>query len=157
MHGRNHRGGASRGSRFCYRGALQRTGFYMTRREPLLGSLDVAIALAVMATPWRLTDAQGKIAVGANVHVSRARAERIHDEVLIAADPENAARLLACAIVGPGPAGERNTAAYATFDGGSTWDPVVTDSRDDAGDPACTFGPRGRAYFTSISQPNGLR
>ncbi len=94
-----------------------------------------------------------EISVGPNVQVSAARSARNHDEVLIAAHPTNPSRLLACSIIGSNTEfTNHQTGAYGSFDGGRTWTPVATDSAY-ATDPACVFGPRGTAYFTTLTAP----
>jgi hypothetical protein len=102
----------------------------------------VLTALCVAAS----TEAQ-EIAVGANVQVSAARADISHNEVVLAADPNDARRLLACSMVIFERATAVNSAAYVSFDGGKTWTaPIVTDSSF-ANDPTCAYGPDGTAYF----------
>jgi hypothetical protein len=100
-----------------------------------------------------------QITVGPNVQVSLARSNITHDEVLMAADPTDAKRLLACSMIGRSPGNELITGAYASYDGGQTWLPVVADERsfDEEGkksgaDPAVAFGPNNIAYFASLTQ-----
>lgn len=86
------------------------------------------------------------IAVGPNVHVSAARADLEHGEVVLATDPRDARRLLACSMVLPRP-GIYNTAAYVSLDAGKTWSAPVMATEDFANDPTCAIGPDGTMYF----------
>src|SRR5215470_6108793 len=117
------------------------------------------IALLIAAPP--VLAQRSPIDVGPNVQISTARAGQTHNEVLAGADPENARNLIACAIVGRSPTNAMLTVAYVSFDGGATWNAAVADSSGAAGDPACVYGPGGRAYFTSLGrsweQSPGLR
>ena len=58
----------------------------------------VSRILLALAAPVTL-HAQS-IVVGKNVHVSRDRANLVHDEITIAADPRNPNHLIACVLVG---------------------------------------------------------
>jgi hypothetical protein len=60
------------------------------------------------------------IEIGPNVQVSKARANLRHFEVVIAADPTGARRLLIGAMTMNGP----GLAVYRSFDGGQTWELV---------------------------------
>jgi hypothetical protein len=68
---------------------------------------------------------------------------------MIATDPTDAKRLLAAVMHG-----DRNTStvAYASFDGGKTWQPTLTHEggKLGAGDPAACFGPDGVTYFVNM-------
>jgi hypothetical protein len=98
------------------------------------------------------------IRVGPNVHVSQARAKTEHAEVVIAADPKNAGRLLAGSITiqpkGPGPNGAFSVVAYRSSDAGKTWqvavEPAMTKDAENFGDPAVAYGPDGSAYFAHL-------
>jgi hypothetical protein len=121
-------------------------------RAPLL----VSALLLVASSPGA-----AQIRVGANVQVSRARSGDAHYEVLVAADPANARRLLVGAMRQPaGAASVSGSIAYVSSDGGETWTPTLEtpppDRRQDAsGDPAVAFGPDGVAYFVaSLIPPN---
>lgn len=94
---------------------------------------------------------QQRILVGQNVQVSKAHADREHVEVLLAADPNNPSRLLGCAIVRWGEKTVWNKViAYASFDGGKNWEPVLDGSPDPSmTDPACTYGPDNTAFFVA--------
>ena len=117
----------------------------MVTRIPFFVSCSVMLLIGI-ATPTT-----GQIIVGANVQVSRARASAMHNEVLIAADPSDARRLIGCSMIGPSPAGKWITGAYASFDGGVTWVPVMADDQDfNSADPACVYGIGGTALFASL-------
>jgi hypothetical protein len=124
-----------------------------TRAVPALCALTFAAASTAAQS---IPSAASLITVGPNAHVSRARALLPHNEVLIDADPSDPNRLIACSSIGRGSAVVLLwTVAYKSSDGGSTWSPAVTDSAGSSGDPACVFGPGGRAYFTALR--GGLR
>lgn len=93
--------------------------------------------------------------VGPNVQVSRAHPSDAHYEVLVAADPNDARRM----IVGSFryPPGGNATVVYATRDGGATWQPTLDGaSVVNTSDPAPAFGPDGWAYYTaSLLGPSG--
>jgi hypothetical protein len=110
----------------------------------------VVLTLALAITFTRGIHAQ--ISVGPNVRVSSARPNTSHNEVLMAADPSDPNRLLACGIVGRTSLNANYSSTYGSFDGGKTWTPVKTDSSGFSGDPACEFGVNGRAYFASLSR-----
>ncbi len=95
-----------------------------------------------------LVSAQPLISVGHNVQVSTANPNDPHDEVLMAADPVDAKRLLACVIVRQ--IDHMRTILYASFDGGVTWSPAHEHGDEIAADPTCAFGPDGKAYFASL-------
>ena len=94
----------------------------------------------------------GRITVGANVHVSRAFADRPHYEVYLATNPRDPNNLLGCAIIDGDMPGERNRdVAYTSSDAGRTWRPTLIEKRAlFSSDPVCGFGPDGTAYFSGI-------
>jgi hypothetical protein len=120
-----------------------------------------------------------QIQVGPNVHVSRARATTAHAEVVVAADPKDARRLLAGSIVMPGAPDSTNglsmverllstqsplkqldsVVAYRSSDGGKTWDLALqkepTESDTGFTDPAVAFGPEGSAYYAAMRRKDG--
>lgn len=116
-----------------------------------------SIGFLVVGSAWLANPlaAQSQISVGRNVQVSKADALTIHDEVLMAADPVDPNRLLACSIVDPSNGGHK-TVGYASMDGGSSWSPVISHAGS-AGDPTCAFGLDGHAYFASLlaKKPKG--
>lgn len=99
---------------------------------------------------------QHEIVVSPNVHVSRANADRPHQEVLIAADPNDPRRLIGVTIIHPQHSSDSSfhtVAVYASFDGGDHWEPVLEHDggKYGASDPACIYGPDGTAYFALIT------
>jgi hypothetical protein len=92
-----------------------------------------------------------KVAVGANIQVSTAKAELPHRECVIAADPTNAARIFAAAIYLPAgakrPAGAENVVGYFSHDGGKTWQLSFAHEDGVCSEPAAAFGPDGSLYF----------
>jgi len=96
------------------------------------------------------------VAVGPNVQVSRAREKHTHYEVLSAADPSDASRLLACSFLFPADGSPTSNAVYASFDGGRSWDLTLGgDELLNTSDPACAYGPDGTAYFVAALLPRG--
>ena len=113
-----------------------------------------AISFAFLAAP-ALVRAQASesvpspIRVGPNVHVSVARSATAHYEVLVAADPTDPNRLLACSIMARRP---EFSGTYLSTDGGQQWRPAVaTDSGIIRGDPDCAIGRDEKAYFIQMS------
>jgi hypothetical protein len=98
------------------------------------------------------------ISVSANVQVSRSNKRVAHYEVVIAADPGNPIRLLAGSIIKRQKDGMQSTTvtAYASSDGGATWEPVLEKRTEKAGlsygDPTVAFGPSGSVYFAAMGQ-----
>ena len=92
------------------------------------------------------------IAVGPNVQVSAAHPKSGHYEVLAAADPKDASKMIVGSFIYP----ERGTTAgsivYATRDGGKTWTPTLQGAQlFNTSDPAPAYGPGGVAYYTASS------
>jgi hypothetical protein len=95
----------------------------------------------------------GEISVGRNVQVSKTRAEMTHNEVLLSADPLNPDRLVGCTMAFSPKQNKVVTLVYVSSDGGRNWDVTLTSDRGiHSGDPACTFGADGSAYFTAIER-----
>jgi hypothetical protein len=95
---------------------------------------------------------QQRIVVGTNVQVSLTKAEQEHNEVILAADPNDARRLLGGAMVFDPKKSNYDVVIYASFDRGRTWQPTLEVGTSTlAGDPATTFGPGGWAYSVSLS------
>lgn len=104
-----------------------------------------------------------RIAVGLNVQVSLAHGTRTHTEVVMAADPADPRRLVACSMISASRdplvvSHAAHTIAYVSQDGGRTWRIGVEDSAlwQDRGqprleysswDPTCTYGADGVLYF----------
>jgi len=105
------------------------------------------VALLTLATPEFVVAQAQHIQVGPNVHVSRSRERSPYQEVVIASDPADPARLIACTMLEPGPNRSVKSGVFASFDGGASWgQPVVTTSHW-SNDPTCAYGPGGVAYF----------
>jgi hypothetical protein len=122
-----------------------------------LANLFAVIMLAVLLT----LSASAQISVGPNVQVSKANSTRSHAEVLVAADPQNAKHLLGCSMIQPKEPTTQmyNTLAYMSTDGGATWQSSLEVDRGllGSGDPACAFGAKGEAYFSTIVSEKGGR
>ncbi len=74
--------------------------------------------------PWISARAQAPYSIGRNVQVSRTEASVAYQETQIAADPIQAAHLIACAIAMPHDS--LQNVFYASFDGGKTWSLTLT-------------------------------
>ena len=112
-------------------------------------------SVAIFVVKSSVADAQ--ITVGPNVHVSRARTDVTHVEVLMAAHPNNPQKLLGCTIIGPTSDNRSQTGVYGSFDGGASWSPVITyTDQMQSMDPACTYGINDRAYFATLSRNKDL-
>jgi len=93
------------------------------------------------------------ITVGPNVQASKSRNDLVHNEVLLAADPNNAKNLLGCTMAFSPQQNKISTMAYASSDNGISWNfAVANDTGIVSADPACTFGQDGRAYFIAIER-----
>ena len=96
---------------------------------------------------------QKQITVGPNIHVSKARGDMVHNEVLLSADPLNPSRLIGCTMAFSSRQNKVVTIVYVSFDGGKNWEFVLTNDRAvHSGDPSCTFGTDGTAYFTALER-----
>jgi hypothetical protein len=117
-----------------------------------------ALCLALPLARAPIARAQ-QITVGPNVRVSAARPDDAHNEVLVAADPHDPARLLACSIVIYGTENQIRTAVYASRDGGRSWAPTLYTGpyATLSADPSVAFGPGGEAYYSVIFCEEGDR
>lgn len=143
---------ANAGRRRCRIGCGARAGIGDTSVLLLIASLTLPASLAAQ----KVSNVPA-IVVGPNVQVTAARPGVTHDEVLIAADPRDASHLLACSMFLPksGVYELTGVSAYASFDAGRSWSPVLTDAPEVYGkqgrfDPACTYGPDGTAYVVLL-------
>jgi len=110
------------------------------------------IALGLFAAPARREVAPSIVTVGPNVQVSASMAETMHGEGTIVADPSDARRLLVCSMIHE-PAIAQGVVAYLSQDAGGHWERTfATGPEDNAGDPACAFGPDGTAYLMFIPE-----
>src|SRR6266404_6786461 len=92
-----------------------------------------------------ISAADVQIAVGPNVHVGKSLEKVIHNEVVIAADPADPARMMAGAIMIRKGGG---VVAYRSSDGGKTW--ALAFETSSAGDPAVAYGPDGIVYYSAL-------
>jgi hypothetical protein len=115
----------------------------------LVGFALIPAALAAQSNP--------RITVSKNVQVSRDMPNVFHYETLIAVDPANSARLIACSMHhNPNGRFGHRTIVYVSSDSGATWSRALIDSvsvglRSDSYDPDCTFGVDGAMHFTRLS------
>jgi hypothetical protein len=107
----------------------------------------------------RTAPAGGRIDVGPNVHVSKANAGIFHAEVVLAADPTDARRLVAASMYQPPPVdlSAPKVVIYASSDGGRTWTPTL--ERKDANpaslaDPAFAWGASDSLFFVNMWAPS---
>lgn len=118
----------------------------MSRRAPLVAT----VALSLLGTSTE----PPVIRVGPNVHVSTAHSRDTHYEVVVAAHPRDASRLVAASIIYPESAATYGTIVYQSGDGGASWHATLgLSALDHTGDPAVTFGPDGAAYYVASSLP----
>jgi len=85
--------------------------------------------------------------VSPNIHVSAARPSSPFNEVVIAAHPTDPRRLLACAMLEPGPNRSVKSAGWISADGGRTWSAPLVTTAHWANDPTCAWDAQGTAYF----------
>src|SRR5687767_11590148 len=115
----------------------------MKGRNVMKKAMKVFLAFAALSTTL---DAQSnsRITVSRNVQVSRDMPNVFHYESLIAVDPANPARLIACSMHhNPNGRFGHRTVVYTSVDTGRTWSRSLIDSvavglRSDSYDPACT-------------------
>ena len=124
--------------------------------------LLIALALLAGATAFRAPAAVHSflpvISVGGNVSVSAAYPHLEHYELIGAADPADANRVIACTTAFSGPTNTRENIVYSSFDGGKAWTPTFVDTLGSdgwVGDPSCTFGLDGHAYYVSMTFYHG--
>lgn len=115
--------------------------------RPVLTTLIVLGALS-----GSLSGAQ--VSVGRNVWVSKSHRLDAHYEVCAAVDPKNPSRLIAASFLYPRNGDEAQTAVYTSRDHGKSWKPTLQGSAmQNTGDPACSFGADGTAYYLSSLIP----
>ena len=125
------------------------TGF---RGTGLLATFCSGVIPLLFAAPAAHAQASGNpISVGPNVQISSAFGERPHGEVIAAADPDNTARMVACAMVNHE---DRNLTAqhcYSSFDGGRSWDPtLILDEAALSGDPTAYYSRGDTAFVVAL-------
>jgi hypothetical protein len=108
--------------------------------------MHVLLVFALTASIQQAESRQLRLHVAPNVQVSSARATAAHAEVVMAADPADANRLVACSML-VRENGTMTTAAYVSFDGAKSWSPAVLSDAPSANDPTCAYGPAGTLYF----------
>lgn len=115
----------------------------------------VCLAIIICAAGGDAQTAKSPIVVGPNVQVSAANGSRDHYEVYVGADPENPKDLVGCSMIEAKLPTTRITDSivYSSFDGGASWTPTLEsdDALQGVGDPACVFGPGGKAYFVALA------
>ncbi|HEY7114363.1 MAG TPA: sialidase family protein [Thermoanaerobaculia bacterium] len=111
-----------------------------------------AAAMALWPAAWAVaSSSDDAIRVGKNVQVSRAHDRIAHNEVLLAADPADAGRLLGCSMAFDPQRNKTFTIVYSSSDGGQTWSPTLeTANMEFSGDPACALGKNRRAYYMAL-------
>jgi hypothetical protein len=119
----------------------------MIARIPLVLLVNAAIASSPIA-------AIAQISVGANVHVSSARPNDGQSELMAAADPRRANRLITCSVIFSAMRNESGVVVYLSDDGGRSW--KLTFETYPLMDPACAFSDDGNAYLLAFS-PRDMR
>lgn len=90
------------------------------------------------------------IEAGRNVQVSRLHPADTHYELLVAADPADASRLIVGSFRYPAGSMRSGTVVYATRDGGKSWTPTLEGNvLENTSDPATAYGPDGSAYYAA--------
>jgi hypothetical protein len=121
--------------------------------------MNVRLSLVFVAMVVTVQPVHGQtkpsVTVGRNVQISVDHSADGVSESWISTDPKDPSHLIACAIVYPTGLNRRNTAVYASIDGGRTWRATLNvTSHLDQADPACTLGPDGVASFVSLAFPD---
>ena len=119
----------------------------------MTGKLRIIATLVLLLTGmavWTLPAVAQQVVVGPNVQVSKTGENDAHYEVLMAADPNNANRLLGGSMVWSEEKNTMGVVAYTSFDGGKTWTPTMEFTERFSGDPAVAYGPDGTAYFAFL-------
>lgn len=122
-------------------------------RRVIRGLAAWASAVAGVIALLSLAVEAQQINISNLVQVSMDNAERNHDEVIIAADPSDPARLLACSMIEPsGPSIEASrNVAYLSRDGGLHWSSVLEFGGGLwSSDPSCVFGRSGLAVYAAL-------
>jgi hypothetical protein len=119
-----------------------------TRRTFLL--LAGAVSPCVRELP---AQAQGRISVGANVHVSAGREGWAHDEYSARADLNHPGRLMVAVMMFPTTSSmppATRSGLYVSSDNGKTWR-IAKETDELAGDPVCAYGPNGEMVFVTLT------
>ncbi|HLA09499.1 MAG TPA: sialidase family protein [Pyrinomonadaceae bacterium] len=117
------------------------------------------MSLVVSVSPIRLSvhaqDAKpaspSRIKVGRNVQVSSSRPGWLHYETWVAADPNNASRLIGASMAFNPDSAKWESVVYVSFNGGLSWNESLR-AKDGSfnGDPVTEYGPDGSAYFVVL-------
>jgi hypothetical protein len=111
----------------------------------------IAALSIIVAVPAIGQRARTRIVVGPNVTVSRQNPQLDHTEFLVAQDPANSRRLLACIMLWSSERNRLATGIYGSFDGGNSWRMLFNDTSSyEVWDPACAFGGNGEMLFSTI-------
>jgi hypothetical protein len=122
---------------------------------PVTASIVLAFGCAQSSTSRIREPTPPTIRVGPNVRVSDSHSGDTHYEVVIAAHPRDASRLIAASIVYPEGVASYGTIVYESSDGGSAWQRARgLSGLGHTGDPALAYGPDGLAYYVASSLPD---
>jgi hypothetical protein len=92
-----------------------------------------------------------RISVGQNVSVSKRNPALEHTEFLVAQDPKDPRRLLACTMIWSAERNRLSTGIYTSFDRGITWRLTYNDTSErTVWDPACAYTNQGTALFATL-------
>jgi hypothetical protein len=110
------------------------------------------VSLAVVVCVVSAASAIAQITVGPNVQISKAHDTHALYESYAGAHPTDPQRLIACAVLFLPTRPAQTTAVYLSKDGGKTWRVALQpDDVQRTGDPVCTFGPDGSAYYVALA------
>src|ERR1051325_4285626 len=127
----------------------------MSRSQGVRGAHIVAASLIVGSAAAPAATAQQptpRIVVGPNVHVSAANSGRMHYEITLAADPNDARQLVVCSMLHNTKDDTKHSIVYHSGDQGRTWKPTIEPARSVYdGDPACIYGNEHQAIFSTLS------
>jgi uncharacterized iron-regulated membrane protein len=124
--------------------------FRRTRAAAPVARAATAASLILAAASIAAPVHAQTVAVGKNVQVSAAHAAAGHYEVLVAADPNDASKMIVGSFIYPPRGTTAGSIVYATRDGGKTWTPTLQgDILFNTSDPAPAYGPDGIAYYTA--------
>lgn len=120
----------------------------MTPHSPLRAAVLLgAVAISLRPVGTRRAQAPATITVSRNVQVSAARPASPFNEVVIAAHPRDASRLMACAMLEPGANRRVKSAAWVSTDSGHSWSAPTITTTHWANDPTCAWDAQGTAFF----------
>jgi hypothetical protein len=110
-----------------------------------------AVVPVAMLAMWGAASAAAQtIETGRNVQVSKGHPGDTHYEVLVAADPGNASRIIVGSFRYPAGTTRSGTVVYTSRDGGKTWGSTLEgNALENTSDPALAFGTDGSAYYSA--------